>query len=157
MQFQTSHLSPPSARLNPDSVTVSDHAGNEFIVHRDGSLVLKSSGRIWGPKDGDTYTTMLANLQDPSGNRALMDAVLGSDTMAAAVAKPRLPVAAPPPEAAPGGALDVQGAKEKGTVPLTKRPWFWPVVILGVTGVAGVAFMYWPRGEEGEHGEPVPA
>ena len=27
---------------------------------------------------------------------------------------------------------------------LTSKPWFWPVVILGVTGVAAGAIMFWP-------------
>jgi hypothetical protein len=154
MQFQTSQYSDLGgfASANPDDfvgplneVEVRDVPGNMFRVNGNGIIEVLS-----GPGKGSKYDanssigkTMIANLSDVPGNEEKIKSVLGSSTVDKAIATPRLPA----PPAQPSAAVPSEAA-EKGAVdatPLTKRTWFWPVVILGVAGVAGAAIVFWPK------------
>jgi len=54
-----------------------------------------------------------------------------------------VPSGSPPAPAAQGAPYP----DSTGKTPLTKRPWFWPTVIIGSALIVGGAITFWPRAE----------
>jgi hypothetical protein len=102
---------------------------------------------------------MIGNLSTASStNKTKIGSVLDPAEVAAAEAAAYQAAALVPTVSAGDSALPAEG-DPGGKVPLTKRPWFWPVVIIGVAGVAGAGIWYMQKGAGDEMGvgDAVPA
>lgn len=49
-----------------------------------------------------------------------------------------------------GGTSTTLAPSSGGGTPIYKKRWFWPVVILGVTGIGVTTYLLWPDGEDEE-------
>lgn len=170
MQFQPSHLSPPSkdsalGDFGPlQSVVVKDATGDAFRVYADGMVVRESSGQTWPPEKS---CALIRNLVGPElgTNRAKVEQITGPELVAKCLSGSggsgsgsgsgsavRTPGSGGTTARTPDTILDGRISKYSGTLPSSESSWFWPVVILGgltTLVAAGGAVYYFTQTDDG--------
>ncbi len=114
-----------------------------FRVYSDGAVKLMSTGKTWTPGSSN-YDLVVANLNDVSGNGDKMSKVMGHEAHAQAVAtgRPQQVAQASAPSRTPGGVPALPATVSQAPVPVFKRVWFWPLVVLtGATAVGGAIYL----------------
>jgi hypothetical protein len=132
--------------VDPKSyVEVLDDQGTKFSVRSNGHIEALSGpvkGTVFKPSDS-AYSKVLSNLATRvPANRVQLEAVLGTAKVAAAISGSSSMM----PVFSSAGAVPVATLEEAGVkVPIWKKPWFAPAMIVGVSAIVAGAIVFWPK------------